>query len=202
MRVQEYPLLAFDVNVGGTINLLNVLSGIERQRKLWFFYAGTSHVYKSAREPIKETSALQPVSLYGRTKLMGEEIALTAGQTPKYKLDVCAGRIFSFYHKTQPPSFLYSSLVKRLKKEDLAKPFFLPGADSLRDFLTAEEVCDIIIALAKRRAAGVFNIASGKSVKIRDFTQSLTEKPLKIITAGKADYMVADITKLKKVLDK
>ena len=105
------------------------------------------------------------------------------------------------YHKTQKPPFLYQNIINRLNREDLTKDFELYGAESVRDFLNAEEVADIIIFLMRKKVVGTFNIASGKGTKIRDFVQGLTEKKLRIKDMGGKDSLVANIDKLKKILD-
>ena len=198
--VKNSPLLAYEVNVTGTINLLAELEKEWGSNKKWFFYASTSHVYKSSNHPIKETHELEPISLYGKTKLLAENIVNQFGSLENMPFDVCVGRIFSFYHSSQKPPFLYPTILSRLENEDLNNEFFLYGADSLRDFLNAEEVVNIIIKLAIAKTKGIYNIASGKSVKIRDFVQALTQHRLKIITDNNFDCLVADVEKIKKVL--
>jgi len=79
-------------------------------------------------------------------------------------------------------------------------PFKLYGAESIRDFLNAEDVIDIIIKLMEKKAKGIYNIGSGKGIKIRDFVQSLTSNKLDIKEMGDSDYLVADISKLNKLL--
>jgi nucleoside-diphosphate-sugar epimerase len=195
--IKENPLKAFNTNVGGTINLLTSIASKALRKKLWFFYASSSHVYKSSCEPISEDYETLPISLYGKTKLMAEEIVHEVGMNSKYNLDVCIGRIFSFYHQSQDGNFLYPSIVSRLKSEDLSRPFELYGADSVRDFLAAEQVIEIIIKLFNNRSVGIYNIASGKGTKIRDFVQSLTTTKLTIVPKGTTDFLVADISKLK-----
>lgn len=199
-QVKEDPLTAYDVNVSGTINLLEGLKKAWQGQKKWFFYASSSHVYKSSNKAIQETDTLDPVSLYGKTKLMAENIIQEAGSVADYPFNVCIGRIFSFFHKTQKPPFLYPNILKRLKEEDLSKNFFLYEADSIRDFLNAEEVAEIIIKLAQKQSIGTFNIASGKPTKIRDFVQSLSPVHLKITTNDKKDFLLADTTKLNQEL--
>ena len=198
IQVKENPLLAYDVNVSGTINLLSEV--IKSKEKIWLFYAGTAHVYKSSDKPIKETDAIEPVSLYGKTKYFGEDICIEASKIENYNLDVCIGRIFSFYHKSQKPPFLYPTMLERLQKEDLTKPFFLYGADSERDFLNAEDICDIMIKAMEKRLCGIFNIASGKGIKIRDFVQNLTDTKLNIETNNEKDFLIANTDKLKSAL--
>ena len=92
--------------------------------------------------------------------------------------------------------------MDRLKNENLTKPFELYGANSVRDFLNAEEIVDIIIELMEKKAKGIYNIASGNGIKIKDFVQKLTDKKLTIKEKGDNDYIVADITKLNKVLNR
>jgi len=185
---------AYSVNVEGTENLINILN--ENNLNPWLFYASTSHVYKSSNTLIKEEDITNPISEYGKTKYDAEKIIQES------YTNYCIGRIFSFYHQTQKKSFLYPRIKYRLDNEDLSKDFELYGANSIRDFLNAEEVSKIIIQLMQKRAKGIYNIASGKGIKIKDFVQNLTNKKLNIKSVGGSDYLVADITKLKKVLRK
>ena len=39
---------------------------------IWFFFPSTCHVYKSKKTKIKESDKIQPISFYGRTKLLAE----------------------------------------------------------------------------------------------------------------------------------
>lgn len=197
-EVKESPLYAYEVNVGGTIKLLSELSHLNK--KTWLFYASSAHVYKSSDKPITENDVIEPVSLYGKTKYFGEDVCNEVSKAESYNLDVCVGRIFSFYHETQKPPFLYPTITERLKKEDLSHPFVLYGAESIRDFLNAENVADIMIKLMKKRCCGIFNIASGEGTKVKDFVQSLTDTKLNIRTAGESDFLVANIDKLKEAI--
>jgi nucleoside-diphosphate-sugar epimerase len=76
------------------------------------------------------------------------------------------------------------------------------GAESVRDFLNAEDVVEIALRLMDKKQAGVFNIASGTGTKISDFVQKLTDKKLNIVAIGEKNYLIADIDKLNKALSK
>ena len=193
VEVDQNPKLAYEVNVTGTKNLVEELN--KQKEKSWIFYASTSHVYQSKNNPIKENDKTNPISEYGRTKLEAEKII-----QKNYK-NYCIGRIFSFYHKTQKKPFLYPTIKERLKSEDLTKPFKLYGAGSIRDFLNAEEVANIILQLMEKKVIGIYNIASGKGIKIKDFVQDMNKKKLEIKGLGKDNYLVADISKFNKVLN-
>lgn len=193
VEVKENPKKAYQVNVIGTQNLVDEINSSGQNP--WLFYASTSHVYKSKNSPISEDDTREPVSEYGKTKYQAEIIA-----KEKYN-NLCIGRIFSFYHDTQKKPFLHPNIKDRLMNEDLNKPFELYGAQSVRDFLNAEDVADIIIKLMDKNIIGTYNVASGKGTKIRDFAQGLADKELKIKEMGGNDYLVADINKLNKVLE-
>lgn len=191
--VKNNPDRAYAVNVEGTKNLVNVLN--ESNKNPWLFYASTSHIYRSKNNPISEDDIKEPISEYGKTKYEAEKEIFN-----NYK-NYCIGRIFSFYHDTQKKPFLYPSIKDRLEKEDLDYPFELYGADSVRDFLNAEDVVDIIMKLMQREIVGIYNIASGKGIQIKDFVQGLAKKRINIKKIGDSDYLVADISRLKKVLE-
>lgn len=198
-EVEENIDMAYDVNVSGTINIIKVLK--TNLKTIDLFYASSSHVYKSFSNPIKETDELEPINSYGLTKYISELLLLDF-KKKNLDINICIGRIFSFYHFSQNPPFLYPSLMERFKNEDLNKPFKLFGANSTRDFLNAEEVCDIIIQLVKRKYDGVVNVASGKSLKIIDFVKSVApcELDFELINNENITHLTADVSLLKKIL--
>mgnify|MGYP000957615834 CR=1 FL=1 len=197
IEVNNNPLTAYNVNVGGTINLLEIVT--KNRNKPWLFYASSAHVYKSKNAAIKEEDVIEPISLYGETKWMAERVCIETAKA--YNIPFCCGRIFSFFHKTQKKPFLFPTIVERLENEDLDKPFKLFGAESVRDFLNAESVVNIILKLYEKKYQGTVNIASGKGIKICDFVQNISEKKLNIKPVGdKFDYLVADVNRLISII--
>jgi UDP-glucose 4-epimerase len=66
------PLLYYDCNIGGTVNLLELLNqrGISK-----FVFSSSATVYGEPEMlPLRETARLQATNPYGRTKLFIEEI--------------------------------------------------------------------------------------------------------------------------------
>ena len=196
-EVQAGPARAIHVNVGGTINLL-VAAAASGQP--WIFYASSSHVYQPQPAPLSETAPTAPTHPYGLSKLMGEQVLVAAAEAAG--LSCCIGRIFSFYHHSQVGSFLYPSLLRRFATEDLDLPFPLIGAEDVRDISPAEELVAHIVALAEKRATGVFNIGSGVGTRIADFAQAHAPHPLRVVAASTAPptSLVADISRLRKFL--
>jgi UDP-glucose 4-epimerase len=191
--VEKEPIRSFEVNVAGTLNLVKAMK--ESGNTPWFFFASTSHIYKSSFVPIAESFPVEPINFYGLTKKMGEDVVLTTCVETKARC--CIGRIFSFWHETQSREFLYPAMIERFKLEDLKKPFLVKGANSVRDFSNAEDIVNKIILLMKKKAEGIYNIGSGKGITIREFVQQIAPKELSIITDEDQthDYLVADTSK-------
>ncbi|WP_158728788.1 MULTISPECIES: NAD(P)-dependent oxidoreductase [unclassified Flavobacterium] len=190
---------AYDVNISGTINLIKAIK-IHNQ-PIGFFYASTSHVYESSSKILNESDTVNPINSYGLTKWMSEML-LNDFKKKYSNINLCIGRIFSFYHKSQLPPFLYPNLMKRFEEEDLSKPFKLFGANSTRDFLNAEEACDIIIKLVLGNYEGTINIASGKSIKIIDFAQKMAPQKINFDfdDTETVNHLNADISLLNSII--
>jgi len=198
--VNSDPFEAYNVNVGGTINLLTSLKKLDK--KPWIFFASSSHVYKSRDIAIKEGDDLLPQNIYGETKLAAERVLLSFQKS--YGAHVCIGRIFSFFHNIQQKPFLYPTIIDRLKNEDLSKPFKLIGANSIRDLSNAEDIVDKMIKLMEVRACGIVNIGSGIGITIAEFAQKLADQKLNIVSDATetTSILIADVNKFKEIINK
>jgi UDP-glucose 4-epimerase len=184
---------AFDVNINGVIQCLKAIN--KNGKKIYLFFASSSHVYKSSSTPISEDQIIVPQNAYGFSKAIAEKILLEF-QDHTGLINVCIGRIFSYYHVTQKPPFFYPSILDRLKNENLEKPFYLKGANSVRDFSSGDEVCDKILKLVDIEYSGTINIASGIGITISDFVRNISPYNL-VIDYDKNElvtYLVADVT--------
>src|SRR5688572_28657145 len=68
---QKIPFEYYQTNVGGTINVLNCIKNNKIKN---FLFASSCSVYGNADSLITENTKLNPISVYGRTKLICEEI--------------------------------------------------------------------------------------------------------------------------------
>lgn len=197
--VNSNPIRALEVNFEGTHNLLKEID--LNKDDMWFFYASTSHVYKSSKKPLKETDFLKPQNLYGETKLLSENLINYYSKISN--INFCIGRIFSFYHQYQKKPFLYPSILERLEKHNINDDFNLVGKDNIRDILNAEKVVDIIFKLYEKKYTGTINIGSGVGTSIEEFVLNIAGNKLKI--TGPKDIsitsLVADTSLLNEFLD-
>jgi nucleoside-diphosphate-sugar epimerase len=164
--VDADPLTAFKINVEGTLNLLEAIRARPDSSSIWIFLASTSHVYASSNEPIAETGAISPVTLYGLTKFQGEEWGRVYQN--KFKLNVCVGRMFSYSSALQPKEYFIPSLVEKISNAPADAVLQIPGLHGTRDFVTTDQISLAVKYLFEKRATGAFNIASGNSQKLFD----------------------------------
>src|SRR5919198_839053 len=88
------PYYTFDVNVKGTLNLLETCSNNKVKN---FIFASSASVYGEALKlPISEDHILEPLSLYGASKVAGEALVSTYKKLGKIK-NAISLRIFNVY---------------------------------------------------------------------------------------------------------
>lgn len=167
------PKLTYEVNVHGTKILLDqcVASQVKR-----FILVSSCSVYGEPRYvPTDELHPTSPLSPYAESKLEAERVCLK--NSDEDTLETVVLRLFNVYGLRQAQNGyagVISSFAERLAK---GRPLIIYG-DGLqtRDFVHVSDVTEAIrLALNKSNVEGVFNIASGKPVEIRQLAEVMTE---------------------------
>ena len=169
------PSRTLQVNVLGTTNLLQSI-GLSKKVKTkpWIFVASSAHVYSPSENILHENSQLEPISFYGITKLYAEQLSKICSEL--YGLKICIGRICSFISYKQPTSFFIPALINRISNASINSKHFIPGLLGTRDFLSIYDICNAIKILLFNNEIGVFNISSGKPVKLIELAFLIRDK--------------------------
>ena len=168
------PREAFEVNVGGTFNVLEVCRQLDIER---FVYASSNAAVGQQTPPVNEEKAPLPVSPYGASKLAGE--ALCSAYYHSYGIKAISLRFANAYgiysiHKTSViPTFI------RNAKE--GKPLIIYGAcDQTRAFVHVHDICNAIYLAMQYVPANfqkpeslVFQISSSREIKILDLANHI-----------------------------
>ena len=186
---------ALKINYLGTKYLVDSIIKHNKSLK-WLFFASTSHVYSLQKRKIKENFKKIPSSKYGKTKLLAENYIKKKLKNSHIKF--CIGRIFSILDNKNR-SFFTPSLIKNLKRKP--KELILKNLNHYRDFLTTEEISKIIFFLWNKNYDGVINIGSGKETNLKIIAKKFALKAKKkiIFIENKSTFLIADITKLRKL---
>lgn len=200
--VDANPTRAQSVNVSGTLNLLEAMRRLKAlgNEPPWLLYASTSHVYAPSKQPLKEGDPRVPFTIYGLTKLQGEQWC--EAYTDNFCLPVCMARIFSFSAPQQPDYYFLPAMAKKIRQAKRGAQLTIPGVQGYRDFLRVSQICDAISALADGRFVGAVNIGTGAAHKLSDLVLKMARvfgrDDLQFeFAAGPEDALVADPSTLR-----
>ena len=170
--VDSEPIEALDTNVRGTLNVLEGLRQLGSDAP-WMFFPSSSHVYASSKEPLREDSALAPFTLYGLTKLQGEQWCQAYARD--FKLKVCIGRLFSFSDPLQSKLYFIPAMIHRIRNAAPSAQIEIQGARGQRDFITVHQICKTIELLLSKQHEGILNIGSGVGNHLIDVVKKIAK---------------------------
>jgi len=159
------PALTFDVNVSGSLNLMQacVEKGVRR-----FVFASTCAVFgDSAVLPLKEDTPVNPISPYAESKLAAERYCL--GFYDRKQLEPVVLRFFNVFGPRQGLSEYSGVITLFTERCRQGLPLIVYGDGSqTRDFVNVSDAAQAIsAAVHSRDAAGeVFNIGSGRATSV------------------------------------
>lgn len=197
------PLLYEDVNIKGTMNMLEMAKGFKVEN---FVFASSSSVYgENKKVPFSESDNVDnPISPYAATKKACEEICYTYHHL--YNIPITCLRFFTVYGPRQRPEMAIHKFT-RLIDEGKKMPMFGDGS-SKRDYTYIDDIIDgVMKSLDKRHAFEIFNLGESETTELRKLI-SLIEKNLSkkaIIEEqpnqpGDVPITYADIEKAKRML--
>lgn len=164
------PADTYRVNVLGTARVARAVRDAGRPIRLLF--ASSAEVYgahDAAEFPLTEHAALRPENPYAASKAAAEAILLAEARA--FGLHVVVARAFNHIGPGQSPRFVVAGLAAQLAARARGErgALLVGNLDSARDFLDVRDVVEAYLRLAERGAAGgVYNVCSGKAVRIRD----------------------------------
>lgn len=180
--VQHEPASDFySINVGGTRNLLQALSGFHEKKLINSIFASSANIYgNSEKFVLTEDDPLEPVNDYGLSKKCMEELLFLW----KEKLPITITRPFNYTGRGQMPNFLIPKIVDafKLKKEKLE----LGNLEVSRDFSDVRFIANAYLKLATQKSSfRILNLCSGKMTSLREIIficSTLTNHHLEVVS--------------------
>jgi nucleoside-diphosphate-sugar epimerase len=167
------PLTCHDVNVTGTLNVLQAArhSGVQR-----VVLASSCAIYgNDPRLPKREDMAPMPLSPYAASKLAAEGYCMAFHEV--YDLPTVALRYFNVFGARQDPASPYSAVIPRfidaaLKGDALT---IYGSGDQSRDFVHVSNVvtANMLACTAPGAVGHVINVASGRRYSLLNLVDQL-----------------------------
>ena len=207
-RSIEMPLLYEEINIRGTINMMEAARQNEVKK---FVYASSSSVYGDEPNlPKREDRVGKVLSPYALTKKTDEEYGRL--YTKLYGLETVGFRYFNVFGRRQDPHGFYAAVIPKFVKQLLndEAPTINGDGKQSRDFTYIENVIEANLkgmASGSEAAGEAYNIAYGGREYLIDIYNKLCEilgKDIKPIygpdRAGDIKHSNADISKARKLL--
>ncbi|MQF66931.1 NAD(P)-dependent oxidoreductase [SAR202 cluster bacterium AD-802-F09_MRT_200m] len=157
---ERYPIDTFEVNVLGTVNLLNHVRIKNR-----VLFPSTALVYKASTTPIAEDAEQDLSSTYALSKNLGEEVVKF--HCNRMGVAHTIVRFFNVFGPGQLPMYIVPQVLTQIRENNSIE---IRNGSVMRDLLFVEDCIDAVLKLAVNMSAedSVFNIGSGKIVTISD----------------------------------
>ncbi len=177
------PAEAFEVNVAGTIALMEAVRGLEPSPVV--LVTGSSEVYGLPSQedlPLRETQPLAPATTYGLSKAAQEAVALAYAS--RHGLRVVVTRAFNHIGPGQRSDFVVPALTERLiaVRRGTTDRVRVGNLHVRRDLTDVRDVVVAYRLLLEGLATGAiapggatFNVASGHSIAIGEVLDRLSE---------------------------
>lgn len=171
----EQPIETLATNTMGTAHILEAarLAGIRR-----VVIASTCAVYGDAPGVKNEQSPLRPLSPYGWSKLMAEEIAYSYAQS--YGLETVCLRYFNVYGPRQRADSPYSGVLARWCAAARAGQvcYVFGDGEQIRDFVSVYDVARanvLALNIPSERLDRVYNVATGIATSLKAILSIMKE---------------------------
>ena len=203
------PLTTNEVNVVGTLNILNAAKDVGVKR---IVYASSSSIYGDLETmPKTEDMLPKPLSPYAVSKLAGEKYCQVF--TRLYGLETVALRYFNVFGPRQDPNSQYSAVIPKFINmiQQGQSPTVFGDGEQSRDFTFVQNVVHANLLACEEGlenlSGEVFNIAFGKRVTINnllDHINQILKTDVKPIYAdprpGDVKHSLANIGKARQFL--
>ncbi len=172
LHCKDFPRTAFDVNIGGTFN---VLEACVKHKVKKMIYCSSASVYGDAVEvPMTEDHPFNNKNFYGATKIAGE--AMCTAYNDRYNLNVIGLRYMNVFGPGQDQHAVYSGVVPiMLNKIDQNEPPTINGDGSQAyDFIYVEDTARAnIAALNSDVNFGFYNVGTEVQTTIKQLCDTI-----------------------------
>jgi UDP-glucose 4-epimerase len=198
----QHPFEAADINIRGTINVLDACKGLKSLKKI--FFASTAAVYPIDDEAVNEDHEVLPLDIYGLSKLTGEHLLKLFWLETGIDTIIC--RFFNAFGPNETNPHLIPEIENQLRNG--LRTINLGNLTPKRDFIHTYDMASAVSKLLKHDKAGfdIFNLGRGIEYSVVEiveaFERQLDDKinievdPARVRKVER-QHLLADVNKLK-----
>lgn len=172
LQCHDFPRSAFNVNVGGTFNVMDacVRNGVKR-----LVYSSSASVYGDAvTDPMEEDHPFNNQNFYGATKICGE--AMLRAYHHRYGLDYVGLRYMNVYGPRQDYHGAYIAVImKMLDAIDRGDaPTIMGDGSEAFDFVAVEDCARAnVCAMSADARDEFYNVGTGVRTSLKELAEKL-----------------------------
>lgn len=174
LHCHDYPRSAFEVNIGGTFNVLEACVKHKVQRLV---YSSSASVYGDAvHEPMNEDHPFNNKNFYGATKICGEAMARALHH--RYGLPYVGLRYMNVYGPRADYKGAYIAVImKMLDAIDAGQgPTILGDGTEAFDFVAVQDCGRANVAAMKADAVDrCYNVGTGVRTSLKELAEMLVD---------------------------
>ena len=166
----ENPSSTYDVNIGGTLNVVNAVKDSSPNTRLYF--AATSELYgQPVKTPQNEETAFQPRSPYAVSKLAG--FWTIKNYREAYNLYMSNGILFNHESEMRGPEFVTRKISKAVARiaSGLKEPIELGNLSARKDWGYAKDYVEGMWQILNYKYADDFVLGTGELHTVREFVE-------------------------------
>jgi GDP-4-dehydro-6-deoxy-D-mannose reductase len=203
------PQRVLENNIIITVNLLETVRKYAKKAKLLLIGSADEYGLVEPNEvPIKEGVPLRPTSPYAVSKVAVDFLGLQYFLS--YKLKIVRLRPFNHIGEYQALGFAVSDFAKQITEAEMGKKEIIKvgNLSAVRDFTDVKDMVNAYdLALAKCLPGEVYNIGSGKGIRMQDLLNMMLKKANREIRVEvdpkryrpvDVEAIIADSTKFEK----
>ena len=172
LHCHDYPRSAFEVNIGGTFNVLEACVAADVKRLV---YSSSASVYGDAVvTPMTEDHPFNNRTFYGATKIAGEQMCRAFHH--RYGLPYVGLRYMNVYGPRQDERGAYTSVIMKVLERIAAglPPIVFGDGSQTYDFVSVDDVARANVLAAKSEAADRFyNVGRGVGTTLSDLVNEI-----------------------------
>ena len=169
------PKRTFKSIIDITLNFLEIVKN-EKRKKIKFFNASSSEIYKYTKNKINENSSIFPTNPYGIARSAGH--FLVTAYRKNYNIFAVNGIFFNHESPYRQKKFLLKYLITEAIKLKNLKNYkiILQDPRPVRDFGFAGDYMDAVFKIMSLNKPQDFIIATGKSISVKQLTNKVMKK--------------------------